>query len=124
MDRREFLIRARADPAAVDRWVDAGWLAPGRVSGACTYTEIDLARTRLIQDLTRDLGVNDEGIPIILGLVDQLHGLRRVLSEVLVVLRARPANARERLARDLRAARLERDGQAPFERPPRALDDG
>ena len=124
MDRREFLIRARADPAAVDRWVDAGWLAPGHVGGEWTYTEIDLARTRLIQDLTRDLGVNDEGIPIILGLVDQLHGLRRVLSEVLVVLRARPANARERLARDLRAARLERDGQAPFERPPSALDDG
>ena len=110
MDRREFLIRARADPAAVDRWVDAGWLAPGHVGGEWTYTEIDLARTRLIQDLTRDLGVNDEGIPIILGLVDQLHGLRRVLSEVLVALRAQPANARERLARDLRAARLERDG--------------
>ena len=124
MDRREFLIRARADPAAVDRWVDAGWLAPGHVGGEWTYTEIDLARARLIRDLTRDLGVNDEGIPIILGLVDQLHGLRRVLSEVLVVLRARPANARERLARDLRAARLERDGQAPFERPPRPLDDG
>ena len=124
MDRREFLIRARADPAAVDRWVDAGWLAPGRVGGEWTYTEIDLARTRLIQDLTGDLGVNDEGIPIILGLVDQLHGVRRVLSEVLVVLRARPANARERLARDLSAARLERDGQVPFERPPRALDDG
>ena len=124
MDRREFLIRARADPAAVDRWVDAGWLAPGHVGGEWTYTEIDLARTRLIQDLTRDLGVNDEGIPIILGLVDQLHGLRRVLGEVLVVLRARPANARARLARDLRAAWLERDGQPPCERPPSALDDG
>ena len=124
MDRREFLIRARADPAAVDRWVDAGWLAPGHVGGEWTYTEIDLARARLIRDLTRDLGVNDEGIPIILGLVDQLHGLRRVLGEVLVVLRARPANARERLARDLRAAWLERDGQPPFERPPSALDDG
>ena len=110
MDRREFLIRARADPAAVDRWVDAGWLAPGHVGGEWTYTEIDLARTRLIQDLTRDLGVNDEGIPIILGLVDQLHGLRRVLGEVLVVLRAQPANARKRLAGELRAGRFERDG--------------
>ena len=124
MDRREFLLRARVDPDAVDMWVDAGWLAPGSASGEWSFTEIDLARTRLIQDLAGDLGVNEEGIPIILGLVDQLHGVRRVLSEVLVVLRARPANARERLARDLRAARLERDGQAPFERPPRALDDG
>ena len=115
MDRREFLIRARADPAAVDRWVDAGWLAPGHVGGEWTYTEIDLARARLIRDLTRDLGVNDEGIPIILDLVDQLHGLRRILGELLVVLRAQPRNTRERFAVELRAVRLQRDGYATFE---------
>jgi chaperone modulatory protein CbpM len=40
----------------------------------------DLARIRLIQDLRADLGVNDESVPIILHLVDQLHALRRVLS--------------------------------------------
>ena len=71
MERREFLKRARLDSDAIDLWVDAGWLAPRHASGEWTFSEIDLARTRLIQDLTRDLGVNDEGIPIILGLVDQ-----------------------------------------------------
>ena len=110
MDRREFLLRARVDPDAVDMWVDAGWLAPGNASGEWTFTEIDLARTRLIQDLAGDLGVNEEGIPIILGLVDQLHGLRRALGEMLVVLRAQPASARERFAAELRTVRLERDG--------------
>ena len=30
-----------------------------------------------------DLGVNDEGIAVILDLVDQLHGLRRTLRELL-----------------------------------------
>lgn len=110
MDRRELLRRARVDPDAVDLWVHAGWLAPGGAGGEWTFTEIDLARTRLIQDLTGDLGVNDEGIPIILGLVDQLYGLRRALGEMLVVLRAQPANARERFTAELRAVRLERDG--------------
>lgn len=110
MDRREFLTRARIDPDAIDLWVDAGWLAPGGASGEWTFTEIDLARTRLIHDLTGDLGVNDEGIPIILGLVDQVHGLRRALGEVLVVLRAQPANARERFAAELRVVRRQRDG--------------
>lgn len=109
MDQREFLLRARVASDAVDMWVDAGWLAPGGVRGEWTFSEIDLARTRLIQDLTGDFGVNDEGIPIILGLVDQLHGLRRMLSEVLVVLQAQPANARKRFAAELRAVRLERD---------------
>ena len=110
MDRREFLLRAHVDPGSVELWVNAGWLAPGGVSGEWTFTEIDLARTRLIQDLAEDLGVNDEGIPIILGLIDQLHGLRRALGEMLLVLRAGPASERERFAAELRAVRLERDG--------------
>lgn len=88
MDRREFLIRARIESEAIDLWVDEGWLAPSRATGKWTFSEIDLARTRLIQDLTRDLGVNDEGIPIILSLVDQLLGLRRALGGLLVALKA------------------------------------
>ena len=88
MDRREFLIRARIESDAIDLWVDEGWLAPSRATGKWTFSEIDLARTRLIQDLTRDLGVNDEGSPIILSLVDQLLGLRRALGGLLVALKA------------------------------------
>jgi chaperone modulatory protein CbpM len=112
MDRREFLIRARIDSDAIDAWVDAGWLAPRGASGEWMFSEIDLARTRLIQDLTEDFGVNDEGVPIILGLIDQLHGLRRALGELLVAVRAQPANTRERFAAEVRAVRLERDGYA------------
>ena len=115
MDRREFLIRARIDPDVIDLWVDAGWLAPGGASGEWRFSEIDLARTRLIQDLSGDLGVNDEGIPIILDLIDQLHGLRRALGALLVTLGAQPAITRERLAAKLRAIGHERDGYAPFE---------
>ena len=105
MDRQEFLIRARIDFEVIDLWVEAGWLAPGIAGGI--HSEIDLARTRLIRDLTVDLGVNDEGVPIILGLIDQLHGLRRAFGELLVTLRAQPATAREHFAAELRAIRLE-----------------
>ena len=117
MDRREFLIRARIDSDAVDLWVDAGWLSP--LGGGCewTFSEIDLARTRLIKDLTVDLGVNDEGVPIILSLIDQLHGMRAAMRDLLVALRAQPANIRESLAAELRAVRLQRDGHATFEGP-------
>lgn len=117
MDRREFLRRARISSDAIDQWVDEGWLAPRGARGEWTFSEIDLARTRLIQDLTGDLGVNDEGIPIILGLIDQLHGLRRALGELLVAVRAQPTNTRERFAAELRAVRLQRDGYATLEGP-------
>jgi hypothetical protein len=33
----------------------------------------DIARILLIRDLKKDFGVNDESIPIILHLIDQLH---------------------------------------------------
>jgi hypothetical protein len=49
------------------------------------FFEIDVARVRLIRDLREDLGVNDEGISVILDLLDQLHGLRRTLTTVLSV---------------------------------------
>jgi chaperone modulatory protein CbpM len=33
----------------------------------------------LIRDLTNDLGVNAEGVGVILHLIDQMHGLRGAL---------------------------------------------
>jgi chaperone modulatory protein CbpM len=41
-----------------------------------------MARARLIQDLTREFGVNNEGIDVILHLVDQLHGMRRAFAQL------------------------------------------
>jgi chaperone modulatory protein CbpM len=40
---------------------------------------IDLARARLILDLRGAMGINDEGIDVILHLVDQIYGLRCAL---------------------------------------------
>lgn len=115
MDRRELLIRARVNSETIDLWLDAGWLAPLGTRGEWTFTEIDLARARLINDLAGDLGVNDEGVPIILGLIDQLHGLRRAFGDLLVTLGAQPANVRERFAAELRAVGLERERYATRE---------
>ena len=43
---------------------------------------MDVARARFIGNLKTDLGVNDEGIDVILHLVDQLHGLRAALEQL------------------------------------------
>ena len=82
MQRREFVLQARIEADELDQWLSAGWLIPHREGAKADYSDIDLARAHLIRDL-RDLGVNDEAIPIVLDLVDQLHGLRRALREVL-----------------------------------------
>jgi chaperone modulatory protein CbpM len=43
---------------------------------------MDVARARLIDDLKSGFGVNDEGVDVILHLVDQLHGMRRALAQL------------------------------------------
>ena len=82
MDTAEFVLQARIAITELDEWVAAGWLLPDQVDAARRYSEADLARAHLIGDL-RDLGANDEAIPIILDLVDQIYGLRRVLRGLL-----------------------------------------
>lgn len=78
----EFLIEARIDAQALDAWIDAGWLRPGGNQSDHEFSDIDLARARLIDDLRKDLGVNDEAVPIVLDLIDQIHSLRRLLREL------------------------------------------
>ena len=82
MEAEKFVVHARIDVQTLETWVEAGWLLPGRVEGRVHYSEVDLARAHLINDLA-GLGVNEAGVPIVLDLVDQLHGLRRALRDVL-----------------------------------------
>jgi chaperone modulatory protein CbpM len=82
METHEFVLQARIDAKILDEWVEAGWLIPDQVDTGRRYSEVDLARAHLISDL-RDLGVNDEGIPVVLDLVDQIYGLRRTLRGLL-----------------------------------------
>jgi chaperone modulatory protein CbpM len=74
----ELALQIQVEVHTVHAWIEEGWLLPER-EAAATFTEVDLARAQLILDLKRDLGVNDEGIGIILDLLDQVHGLRQAL---------------------------------------------
>src|SRR5690349_10788234 len=46
------------------------------------FDEEDLARVRLIHELQEDFGVNDEGVSIILHLLDQLYGIHDQLHQL------------------------------------------
>jgi chaperone modulatory protein CbpM len=78
----EFLLRVRVDRQILEVWLSAGWLTPQRQPDLL-FSDVDIARGHLIRDLSDDFGVNDEGISLILHLVDQIHGLRRSMRELL-----------------------------------------
>jgi chaperone modulatory protein CbpM len=84
----EFLMQSRLDARALDAWIEAGWLRPQGSQSSREFSDIDLARARLIGDLRGNLGVNDEAVLVVLDLIDQIHGLRRLVREL--VERSRP----------------------------------
>jgi chaperone modulatory protein CbpM len=85
---QEFIIRARVEHEALEGWIAAGWIIPPQREPEVAFSDVDLARAQLIRDLRDDLGVNDEGISVILHLLDQVHGLRRSMQDLLNEMRA------------------------------------
>ncbi|MDE2578569.1 MAG: MerR family transcriptional regulator [Hyphomicrobiales bacterium] len=81
MRAREFVVAAEIRIEQLDHWVAEGWLLPTEPADEADYSEIDLARARFIRDML-GLGVNEDGLPIILDLVDQLHSARRLLRDL------------------------------------------
>ena len=82
LKRTEFLVRTHIDEQTLETWLTEQWLVPLHEASDEAYTDADVARAQLIRELNQDLGVNQAGISVALHLLDQLHGLRRVVSEM------------------------------------------
>ncbi|MDO5657473.1 MAG: chaperone modulator CbpM [Paracoccus sp. (in: a-proteobacteria)] len=72
--------------------------------GAARYREVDLARARLACDLEQDYALGDDGLRLVLSLLDEMHGLRGDLHSLLSAVAEQPDEVRERLS--LTVARL------------------
>lgn len=59
--------------ATVLMYVEKAWVTP---EVADEVDDEDLARLRLIRELQEEFGVNDDAVPLILHLIDQLNALR------------------------------------------------
>jgi len=82
MNKKEFLTNAGLQVQTLELWLDQRWLIADQASDEMTFSDADVARARLIRDLKGDFGVNDEGVDVILHLVDQLHGLRGAFEQL------------------------------------------
>ena len=83
MDDHEFRYRLKIEVSELELWLREGWIAPRIDGDQRRFQDEDIARGRLILDLTRDMGVNGAGVDIVMDLVDQLHSLRRVTRDIL-----------------------------------------
>ena len=69
-------VRGLADDDLL-RWIDNAWVRPDGEPGRYLFREIDVARVRLILELRDDMQANEEALPVVLSLLDQLYALRR-----------------------------------------------
>lgn len=98
------LVRfATLDRSRIADWVARGWVhADGTGPDDWVFAEIDVARLNLLHDLSVDLALDEEAIPVVLSLLDQVYGLRRALRTVMAIVNESPdIQTRVRLATEL-----------------------
>ncbi|WP_366556069.1 chaperone modulator CbpM [Aquibaculum sediminis] len=89
------------DEQEVVSFVRQSWVLARQSGEDWHFDDADAARVKLIVELKRDLDVNDEAIPLILNLLDQLYGVRQVLEDVRVAVDALPPSLRRELEQHL-----------------------
>lgn len=80
MSKQEFLNVSGLQVQTLELWLEQEWIIPDETAAGANFSDRDVARVHLIQDLKSDFGVNDEGVDVILHLMDQLHGLRQAIA--------------------------------------------
>jgi chaperone modulatory protein CbpM len=94
LSERELLARVqRLTVTRLRVWVAQGWIKPAD-QVAHNFSEADLARAALICNLEDELGFAEEDVPVLLNLIDQIHGLRAELMGVLDALEDLPQDVR------------------------------
>ncbi|MGO1118529.1 chaperone modulator CbpM [Rhodovibrionaceae bacterium A322] len=79
----------------VTHFVQQSWILPLEEEGTYFFDDVDSARIKLIIELREDMGVNDEALPVVLNLLDQVYGLRQVLEEVRSAVQTLPHEHRQ-----------------------------
>jgi MerR family transcriptional regulator/heat shock protein HspR len=87
-DRPRYMISVAADlvgmhPQTLRIYESKGLIRPKRTAGNTRlYSEADIERLRLIQQLTNDVGLNLVGVEHVLELQDQVARMRRTLDRM------------------------------------------
>ena len=77
-------------PADIELWTRRAWLRPQGVPGHYLFQPIDEARARLILELRQDLHIDDEALPLVLSLMDQVYAARRHMRRLRAAVEGHP----------------------------------
>src|SRR5437899_8636267 len=98
-------LHARITTVHVERWVQRGLLRPAPEGEGWVFEPVDVARARLLAELTDELGFDDEAIETVVDLLDQVHTLRYQLHQLGQAIGRQSPETREAIAVALKALR-------------------
>ena len=100
------VVVSRVDRVELTQWIELGWVQPQRQPGAePAFSDLDVARVCLICDLRHDLAVEEETMPLVLSLLDQLYAMRRQMKVLQGALQRQPDDVRRAIMEVLDASR-------------------
>ena len=83
------------------RWVENRLVLPERRDHTWIFHEVDVARVELILEIRQEFAVDEEALPLVLGLLDQVYDLRRQLRRMCDALEAQPPDVQAAVKRAL-----------------------
>jgi len=113
-DRPIYMISVAAElvgmhPQTLRMYETKGLVRPQRTPGGTRlYSENDIARLRIVQKLTNDLGLNLAGVELVLRMEDELRQAQAQIDRLQRQLQAEVQNVHKQYRRDLVLYREER----------------
>ena len=95
----------RLDQRELLRWIENRWVLPERRGQTWIFHEVDVARVELILEIRHEFAIDEEALPLVLGLLDQVYDLRRQLRRICDALAAQPRELQEAVKRALPSMR-------------------
>ncbi len=86
-------------------FVEMQIVVPMRDGDRAMFGAVDLARMELLCDLAEQFGLEEDGLGIIMSLIDQLHAARWDFGALAAAVAAEPAETRKRVAARFRQER-------------------
>lgn len=83
-------------------WVEMGWVRPANSDAGPVFDDLDVARIRLVCDLRQDMSLPEDAVPVVLSLLDQIHGLRRELRGLAGAVDTQPDEIRQAIVQAYR----------------------
>lgn len=100
----EVLTLCGIDRDELTQWIERRWVMPLAADGDFLFDEADLARVRMIAEFRNDLALDEEALPTVLGLVDQLYATRRRFRQLVQIICELPEEQCEAILRKLDGA--------------------